>query len=274
MMEERSHRTARFVAVIAATTISLACGTNYGFSAWGPQFADRLKLSATQQNLIGAAGNFGMYASGIPIGLLVDKKGPRPGAIIGCVCLAAGYFPIKLAYDGGPGSMTVAALCFFGFLTGCGSCASFSAAIKASALNWPQHRGTATAFPLAAFGLSAVFFIAFAHFVFPDDTSGLLLLLAIGTFCLVLGGLIFLRTPHPSAYTALATSEDERPSLNRKNSNQLHRTKSGQGKYGGAQPTEQGKSLSLRYKRRLPRQTQIPRLLLRTWTRTWTKLRL
>jgi hypothetical protein len=30
----------------------LACGTNYAYSAWAPQFAEKLQLSATQSNLI------------------------------------------------------------------------------------------------------------------------------------------------------------------------------------------------------------------------------
>lgn len=58
----------RKVSVVAATVISLACGTNvrlpalqysvpsdlqqYAYSAWAPQFATRLKLSSTQSNLI------------------------------------------------------------------------------------------------------------------------------------------------------------------------------------------------------------------------------
>ncbi|KAF1992434.1 MFS general substrate transporter [Aulographum hederae CBS 113979] len=230
-MAEKDHQTARLVAVIAATTISLACGTNYGYSAWGPQFADRLRLSTTASNIIGASGNLGMYASGIPLGWLVDKKSPRLAILIGGAALGLGYFPIKMAYDKGEGSMSVASLCFFAFLTGMGSCSAFSASIKVAALNWPYHRGTATAFPLAAFGLSALFFTLAGHIIYTDDTSGLLLLLSLGTFALVFISFFFVRVPHPSTYTALATTELHRsPSLSA-NSNRLHRTKSGQSKY-------------------------------------------
>src|SRR5690349_21143553 len=97
----------------------------------------------------------GMYAMGIPVGVFVDSKGPRPAVIIGAILLAAGYFPLRQAYESGQGSM--AALCFHAACTGFGSCSAFAAAMKSSALNWPHHRGTATAFPLAAFGLSAFF---------------------------------------------------------------------------------------------------------------------
>ena len=237
-MDGRNHKTARFVAVIAATLVSLACGTNYAYSAWGPQFADKLKLSATQSNLIGAAGNVGMYASGIPFGYLVDSQGPRPGTVIGGVMLAGGYFPIKRAYDAGAGSMGVPLLCFFALITGCGSCSAFQAAIKTSALNWPTHRGTATAFPLSAFGLSAFFFTAFSSLVFPDDTSGFLLLLAIGTCCLTIVPFFFISGPGAEQYQTLAQRE-EGHTTPRRDSNQLHRRSSWQSKYSGCGPQEE-----------------------------------
>lgn len=78
-------------------------------------------------------------------------------------------------------------------MTGLGGCAAFAGAVKTSALNWPNARGTATACPLAAFGLSALFFATMSHLAFPEDTSDLLLLLTIATFSMVIVGGIFLR---------------------------------------------------------------------------------
>ncbi|QDS70604.1 hypothetical protein FKW77_000345 [Venturia effusa] len=222
-MDESKHRRARYIAVGASTAISLACGTNYAYSAWAPQFAERMQLSATQSNLIGTMGNMGMYASGIPLGYVVDSKGPHPGVLLGSIALGAGYFLIKRAYDGGPGSISIGLLCFSSFLTGLGSCAAFQASIKTCALNWPLHRGTATAFPVAAFGLSAFFFTALSGLAFGDDTSDYLLLLAAGTFVLTFFSLFFITIPHAEAYHALTTSEDHhsagRP---RRDSNPLH----------------------------------------------------
>jgi hypothetical protein len=37
-----------------------------------------------------------MYASGIPMGMITDRKSPRLAAIIGMFALLAGYYPIKL----------------------------------------------------------------------------------------------------------------------------------------------------------------------------------
>ena len=33
-----------------------------------------------------------MYASGIPVGMVVDNKGPRPGVFVGSILLGVGYF--------------------------------------------------------------------------------------------------------------------------------------------------------------------------------------
>ncbi|KAF9729362.1 major facilitator superfamily transporter [Paraphaeosphaeria minitans] len=151
--EKPTHQKTRVVSVVAATAIALACGTNYAYSAWAPQFAEKLQLSTTQSNIIGTAGNMGMYAAGIPVGMITDRKSPRLAALIGVFSLFGGYYPIRFAYDDGAGSMSVALLSFCSFLSGVGSCAAFQAAMKVATLNWPTHRGTATAFPLAAFGV-------------------------------------------------------------------------------------------------------------------------
>ncbi|EFX04675.1 major facilitator superfamily transporter [Grosmannia clavigera kw1407] len=213
MHEGKLHR-ARIVSSVAATVISLACGTNYVYSAWAPQFADKLQLSATQSNLIGLSANLGMYSLGAPVGMFVDGKGPRPAVAVGAVLLGLGYFPLQQAFVAGAGA--VPALCFFSFLTGLGGCMAFAAAVKTSALNWPHHRGTATAFPLAAFGLSAFFFSVLGSIAFTDNTAAFLLLLALGTVCLILLGFCFLRVlphGHPAAaaapYDALPTSSPD-----------------------------------------------------------------
>lgn len=141
--------------------------------------------------------------------------------------------------------MSVPLICLFSFLTGMGSCSAFSASIKTctylklaktavaypyvAALNWPNHRGTATAFPLSAFGLSAFFFSTISSFAFPDNTSDFLLLLAAGTFSMTFISSFFLRViPHTSSYSAVSTDE----ARGRSDSNSLYRTKSGESRYG------------------------------------------
>jgi fucose permease len=198
---------ARIVASIAATVMSLACGTNYVYSAWSPQFAERLKLSSTESNLIGLSGNLGMYTLGMPIGAFVDHKGPRPAVLAGAVLMLFGYFPLHQAYHRGSGSVLL--MCVFSYMTGLGGCMAFAAAVKTSALNWPKNRGTATAFPLAAFGLSAFFFSLLGAVFFPGDPSAFLELLAWGTFGLTFGSFFFLKVYHDQPeYEAVPASDD------------------------------------------------------------------
>jgi hypothetical protein len=167
------------------------------YSAWAPQYQDRLQLSATESNIIGLFGNLGMYSLGVPVGLFVDNKGPRPAVLAGAILLGLGYFPFRVSYDNASGSIPL--MCFFSFLTGFGGCMAFAAAVKTSALNWPHHRGTATAFPLAAFGLSAFFFSLMGSVFFNGNTSSFLMLLAAGTSGITLIGFFFLRVlPHAS----------------------------------------------------------------------------
>ncbi|KAK7981870.1 hypothetical protein PG996_009556 [Apiospora saccharicola] len=206
---------ARIVSSVSATIISLACGTNltaptreqYVYSAWAPQFADRLLLSATESNIIGLAGNLGMYSAGVPIGMLIDSKGPRPAVVLGSILLGIGYYPLHVAYSEGHGSVPL--MCFFSYLTGLGGCMAFNASVKTSALNWPHHRGTATAFPLAAFGLSAFFFSLVGSLFFPGDPSRFLMLLAYGTFAMTFVGFFFLRVyPHTPHYQSVSSGEE------------------------------------------------------------------
>ena len=88
-------------------------------------------------------------------------------------------------------------------------------------MNWPTHRGTATAFPLSAFGLGAFFFAFISHVAFPDNTSSFLLLLSLGCFGMCYVSVAFLRVvPRTQLYTPISTDED------RRSSNPLRRTKS------------------------------------------------
>ena len=180
-----------------------------------------------------------MYVSGIPVGLLVDSRGPRPGTILGSIMLGVGYFFQYRAYDSGKGAIGVPWLCVSSFLTGAGSCAAFAGSIKTSALNWPDHRGSATAFPLAAFGLSAFFFATISSWAFPNNTSDFLLLLSTGTFCMVFVSSFALHVvPQPAGYSAITPRR-------RSASNPLHRTKSGDSKHSNKQDLpEPGRLLS------------------------------
>ncbi|XHG02071.1 hypothetical protein AWENTII_005432 [Aspergillus wentii] len=130
--------------------------------------------------------------------------------------------------------MAVIFLCFFTFLTGFGSCSAFGGSIKTAASNFPEHRGTATAFPLAAFGLSAFFWSSVSTAIFKDDTGRFLLLLAVGTFVLNIVSIPFLRILPPNdSYIPLShprptAVESRRLYKTRSNESRLHPGDSGE----------------------------------------------
>ena len=106
-------------------------------------------------------------------------------------------------------------------------------------LNWPTHRGSATACPLAAFGLSAFFYTLIAGIAFPGNTSGLLMMLSLATSLLVLVSIPFLIVVDHKAgtsYAALPTHERAR-----RDSNALHKTKAVSSRYSASAIPETSK---------------------------------
>lgn len=51
-------------------------------------------IQFSNKNQQGTMGNLGMYASGVPVGMLIDARGPRWGVALGTVLFGAGYYPI------------------------------------------------------------------------------------------------------------------------------------------------------------------------------------
>lgn len=167
--------------------------------------------------------------------------------------------------------MSMVILCLLSFLTGMGSCAAFQASIKTctfpshnslttlmflrrtAALNWPHHRGTATAFPLAAFGLSAFFFTGVSGLIFGDDTSDYLLLLAIGTSALTAASFFFVTVPQADSYLAVSTDEPLR-----RDSNPLERTSSRQSKLSRSRSPVDGGKLCVFFSLAPPFIEQLP----------------
>lgn len=88
--------------------------------------------------------------------------------------------------------------------------------ISSAASNFPDNRGTATALPLAAFGLSALFWSNISTFVFKGDTGRFLLLLAVGTSVLTFVSIPFLQILPPDSYSSVPRHGHEDPSESRR----------------------------------------------------------
>ncbi|KAI9566752.1 major facilitator superfamily domain-containing protein [Boletus coccyginus] len=209
----------RIVALLGSILVALGSGTNYIYSAYAPQLGARLRVSHTQLNIIGLAGNMGVYACGPLWGRIIDRKGPRIPLISASIFLLIGYLGIKQIYDDGIGNGTTvspvhfALLVVCGFMTGSGGNAGLNAAMNTTAKSFPSNaRATTTSLVISGFGLSAFWFSLLAHTLFPGDTSALLLILALGTAIPMLIGLFIVKpVPLQTHSHALAEGYDPVP---------------------------------------------------------------
>lgn len=71
--------------------VALSAGSNFVFGAYAPQLANRLALSVVQINQVGTSMNAGVYLTGVPWGMLVDRY--RPQRVLGATacCMVGGY---------------------------------------------------------------------------------------------------------------------------------------------------------------------------------------
>lgn len=178
----------RIITLLGSILVAISSGTNYIFSAYAPQLGARLHISHTQLNVVGLAGNVGVFASGPIWGRIVDSRGPRIPLIGAFLCFLAGYTGIKRMYDAGTDSGTSISAAHFtllvvcGLLTGLGANAGIASAINTTAKSFPASaHATTTGLVQSGFGLSAFLFSTIAHVFFPGDTSAFLLLLALAT---------------------------------------------------------------------------------------------
>ncbi|KAK4054917.1 hypothetical protein OIV83_000841 [Microbotryomycetes sp. JL201] len=204
-----------------ATLAALSAGTNYAFSSWAPQLADRLHLSSKATNLVGAAGNAGVYLSGPSLGMVVDRRGCRLVLSIAAATLFMGYLMLHAIYVGGETgpyrNWGLTGLVIGELLTGVGSSAGLGAAVNGVSKSFSaQHRGAAVATVVAGFGLSAFLYSSLSRAVASsesDSTSTFLLLLAFGCGISMVLGSIFVRPVLPLSgerkigYSAVSTDE-------------------------------------------------------------------
>ncbi|GAA5892666.1 hypothetical protein JCM5296_003992 [Sporobolomyces johnsonii] len=205
----------RWVNLLFGSIAALSAGTNYVFSAYGPQLALRLRLSSTSINIVSGAGNAGVYLSGPLVGVFVDRRGPRSVLLFAGLVLFIGYFGLFAMYQGGEEGLYeqfgLGGLAFCQMLTGVGGSAALAAAVKAVSQSFSKaKRGAAMATVLSCFGLSAFFYSSLSHadlISTADPTTGFLLLLSLGCSASMLLGAAFV---HPPAYQPEATFDASR----------------------------------------------------------------
>ncbi|SPO19825.1 uncharacterized protein UTRI_00220_B [Ustilago trichophora] len=180
----------KIISLAGSVCVALSAGSNYAFSSFAPQLQESLHLTSTQINLIGIAGNAGVYLSSPLWGRFIDKRGPQTALIVAAILVPIGYAGLSMSYTGDWGMHSTSVLFALNLLTGLGNSGGFTAAMNAQAKSWGgSRRGTATALVLSGFGLSAFFYSSLSHLLFPGNTGDYLLLLAFGSMASMLIGL-------------------------------------------------------------------------------------
>ncbi|ODQ66926.1 MFS general substrate transporter [Nadsonia fulvescens var. elongata DSM 6958] len=176
---ESSYGLVRSLSLLSCFFIGLASGTLYLYSTFGPQLGQRLHLTTQQTSLLGMIGNLGMSLSGPLTGAVVDRHGPKLPVLVSSILLFMGYRIVIGLYESEHLGNNCFGLVSIGLaLIGVGSNLGFASAVRCAATNFPKRMGAATAVPLAAFGLSALFFSAWASIVYPGNTTGFLRMLS------------------------------------------------------------------------------------------------
>ncbi|KAF8601273.1 MFS general substrate transporter [Ceratobasidium sp. AG-I] len=175
--------------------VALAAGTNYVYSAYAPQMGKRLNLSHTQLNIIGIAGNVGVYCFAPISGWVVDRRGPKLPLYVASALLFFGYGGIRFLFTnaypapGNDGGWLVFVLALCSLATGIAGSAGVISAMNAAVRAFPARlQASMTGTVNSAFGLSAFFFSMIARELFPGKTESFLTVLVVGTTLPVLLG--------------------------------------------------------------------------------------
>ncbi|KAK6904259.1 hypothetical protein I203_107775 [Kwoniella mangroviensis CBS 8507] len=208
---------------VMCVIVGLASGSNYVYSAYAPQLATKLVVSSTVGNLIGLAGNLGVYLTGPVWGKIVDSRGQRIPLLVGGTCCLIGYTTVHAFFTGtislrSSSSSEISQFRLFilelaMFLTGCGGSSGLTSAVNATAKSFPDStRASASGTVLAGFGLSAFLFSTLGHVIYKGDAGGLLVSLAIGTgIPMLIGGLVIRAVPPQddlNEYHAVSEEDD------------------------------------------------------------------
>lgn len=176
---ETDHKVQRLVALFASVFISLVAGTPYLYGVYSPQLVQKVGLSASDAATISVAVNIGSGTGGLPAGVLIDRAGPQIAIVVGSLCIFLGYFSLNMIYV--HEILSLPLICILMVFVGFGSVTSFFAGLKAVQANFPNHRGSAGALPIGAYGLAATLFSIIAAKFFDGQTGDLLAFLAF--FC-------------------------------------------------------------------------------------------
>lgn len=146
--------------------VALGAGTPYLFSFYAPQLLSKCRIPVSASSKLSFSLTIGSSLMGILAGIVVDRS-PKLSCLIGSICVFIAYLILNLCYRHEWSSTFLISLSLI--LIGYGSVSGFYASVKCANTNFPQHRGTAGAFPVSLYGLSGMVFSYLCSKLFGED---------------------------------------------------------------------------------------------------------
>ncbi|QLL30475.1 hypothetical protein HG536_0A02920 [Torulaspora globosa] len=166
MESKASKRAALAWCFVGSNIVALGAGTPYMFSFYGPQLLSRCQLPISRLSMLSLSLNVGSALLGFLAGVVIDRS-VMASCFIGTIATFTAYSILDYCYIHELSSLAL--ICLGLALVGFGSVSGFYAAVKCCTTNFPHHRGTAGAFPVALYALSGMLLSFFCTKMFGDD---------------------------------------------------------------------------------------------------------
>ncbi|KOG97487.1 uncharacterized protein DI49_4239 [Saccharomyces eubayanus] len=170
---------------IGGNVVALGAGTPYLYSFYAPQLLSRCRIPISTSGKLSFSLTIGSSLMGILAGIVVDRS-PKLSCLIGSICVFIAYLILNLCYKHEWSSTYLISLSLV--LIGYGSVSGFYASVKCANTNFPQHRGTAGAFPVSLYGLSGMVFSFLCSKLFGENIEHVFIFLMVTCGSMILAG--------------------------------------------------------------------------------------
>ncbi|CEP61517.1 uncharacterized protein LALA0_S03e04632g [Lachancea lanzarotensis] len=206
---------------IGSNIVALGGGTPYLFSFYAPELLKQCKIPITESSTLSLALTIGSSALGFIAGVVIDKKSPQLSCGIGAVCTFIAYWILRTCYVRQISNIALLSVAMN--LIGFGSVSGYYASVKCCTTNFPRHRGTAAAFPVALYALAGLMYSSLCAWLFQDRVDAVFTFLMYTCPAMILSGCFTVRIykPHTVKWrTYSSTTQNGRPipNLAQKNS--------------------------------------------------------
>lgn len=155
--------------LLGSCIVALGAGTPYIYSYYAPKLLERCNIPISKSSSISFSLNIGSSLLAMFAGMIIDYN-PALSCFIGAVTTFFAYMILSICYKNAISNVFLISLALG--LVGFGSISGFFAGVKVCTTNFPRHRGTATACPIALYALSGMVFSTLCAKWFGDDMLG------------------------------------------------------------------------------------------------------